>query len=120
MLDEDVLRFEVAVNDALLMCMLHAMADVLEQLNAFSQAETLLVAATLDKYDLVNGGLIATHNLDHTYYSIICSSDGSELYIGSTFSDIAVHDPKTLKKLGDIQLPGGGDQGVATFRVVQR
>ncbi len=75
---------------------------------------------TLDKYDLVNGGMVKSVDLDHTYYSIIASSDGKELYVGSTFSDIGVYSAETLEKLANIELPGGGDQGPATIRIVQR
>ncbi len=78
------------------------------------------VYSHLSKYDLDTGDLVHRIELDHTYYSAIVSSDGSEIYIGSTFDDIAIHSTETLEQIATIELPGGGDQGAGTFRVVQR
>lgn len=39
-------------------------------------------------------------DLDHTYYAINVASDGSELYVGGTTSDIAVHDTETFEQSG--------------------
>ncbi len=55
--------------------------------------------------------------MDHTYYTINMTSDGSTLYVGGTSSDISVHDPETLKKIGSIQLPG--DMSTADMRLVR-
>ena len=75
---------------------------------------------TLNKYDLAQKKVLKQVELDHTYYAVITSTDGKELYVGSTNDDIAVYSAETLDKLANIKLPGGGDQGAATIRVVQR
>jgi quinohemoprotein amine dehydrogenase beta subunit len=56
----------------------------------------------------------------HTYYLINISKDGSECYLGGTMNDVAVYSTKTLKQLGDIKLPGGGDMGLSLMRIVDR
>lgn len=58
--------------------------------------------------------------LDHSYYVINVSDDGSECYLGGTMNDIAVYSTKTMEKLGAIKLPGGGDMGMSLMRVVHR
>ncbi len=59
-------------------------------------------------------------DLDHTYYDINVSTDGSELYIGGTQGDIAVYDSKTLKKIGSIEMPNKADQVLSSLRLVNR
>lgn len=58
--------------------------------------------------------------LDHSYYAIDISGDGSECYLGGAMNDVAVYSTNTMKKLGDIRLPGGGDMALSVMRVVHR
>ena len=64
------------------------------------------VYSNLAKLDIKAGKSLGRADLDHSYYAINISSDGKELYIGGTMSDIAVYDAATLKKIGSIAMPG--------------
>lgn len=72
---------------------------------------------TLSKHDIKEQKTLAVTDMDHTYYTINMTSDGSTLYVGGTSSDISVHDPKTLEKKGSIQLPG--DMSTADMRLAR-
>ena len=74
----------------------------------------------LAKLDVGQGKSLGRADLDHSYYDINISSDGKEVYIGGTMSDIAVYDADTLEKLGQIDMPGGNNMGISTLRVIQR
>jgi quinohemoprotein amine dehydrogenase beta subunit len=78
------------------------------------------VYTQLSKYNTETGELVGRVDLDHTYYSVAVAAEGDELYIGSTFNDIAIHSTDTLEQVAKIDLPGGGDQGVAGIRVIHR
>lgn len=78
------------------------------------------VYTTLSKIDREQGELLERIDLDHTYYAINVSSDGSELYVGGTMSDIAVYDTETFEQLGKIEMPDGADQVLASLRLIQR
>ena len=78
------------------------------------------VYTTLSKIDREQGKLLERIDLDHTYYAINVASDGSELYVGGTINDIAVYDTETLEQLGKIEMPDGGDQVLASLRLIQR
>lgn len=47
-------------------------------------------------------------DLEHTYYAANFNHDGSKLYLGGAYDDIAVYDADTLTKLTNIQLTGDG------------
>lgn len=74
----------------------------------------------LAKLDVAEGKSLGRADLDHSYYAINVSSDGKELYIGGTMSDVAVYDAESLEKLGQIEMPGGNNMGIAALRVIQR
>jgi quinohemoprotein amine dehydrogenase beta subunit len=78
------------------------------------------VYTTLSKIDRERGEVLERIDLDHTYYSVNVASDGSELYVGGTMSDIAVYDTDTFEQLGQIEMPGGADQALASLRLIQR
>lgn len=78
------------------------------------------VYTQLTRIDTANHTLAGRVNLDHTYYAVNIATDGSELYLGGAMCDIAVYDPKTLGKKARIELPGCGDQSLASLRVVRR
>jgi quinohemoprotein amine dehydrogenase beta subunit len=78
------------------------------------------VYTTLSKIDRERGEVLDRIDLDHTYYAINVASDGSELYVGGTMDDIAVYDTETFEQLGQIEMPGGADQALASLRLIQR
>ena len=55
-------------------------------------------------------------DLDHSYYCVNFATDGSEVYLAGTYNDIAIYDPDTMEKLGNIELPGG-DMGLSNTRI---
>jgi quinohemoprotein amine dehydrogenase beta subunit len=77
------------------------------------------VYTQLTKYDVAAGEIIKRVDLEHTYYSVITSASGEELYIGSTFNDLAIYSSETLEQLAKIELPGG-DQGAVGIRYLTR
>lgn len=89
-------------------------------MNPVRRDEAYGVYTTLSKIDLKNNKLVHRQDLDHTYYAINVSSDGKEIYIGGTQSDIAVHDTKTMKRIGTINIESGNDMGISWLRTVQR
>ena len=78
------------------------------------------VYTTLSKIDRAKGELVKRIDLEHTYYTVNISSDGSEVYVGGTMDDISVYDTVTLDKIDEIRIPNGADQALASLRVIQR
>jgi len=87
--------------------------------NPVRRNEVYTVYTQLTRTDM-NTGKMDRVDLDHTYYNVNISSDGSELYIGGTQGDITVYDSKTLKRIGNIRTPSGGDQVLTSLRVFTR
>ena len=77
------------------------------------------VLTQLKRFDVSQRKELGSVDLDHSYYCINFSTDGSEIYLAGTFNDIAVYDADTLEKLGNIELPGG-DMSLANTRVFSR
>ncbi len=77
------------------------------------------VLTQLKKFDVAQQKELKSVDLDHSYYCINFSTDGSEVYLAGTFNDIAVYDADTLEKLGNIQLEGG-DMSLANSRIFSR
>jgi len=73
----------------------------------------------LAKYDIEKKELIAAAELDHSYYWVAINHAGSRIYLGGTFNDVAIYDADSMKKLGNIQLPGG-DMAISTSQVFIR
>jgi quinohemoprotein amine dehydrogenase beta subunit len=73
----------------------------------------------LTKYDVREKKLLAHAELDHSYYAVNLSRDGSRVYLGGTLNDIAIFDADDLRPLGKIKLPGG-DQGTTTPQIFIR
>lgn len=88
--------------------------------NPVRRNESYGVYTTLTKIDHVAGKVLKRVDLDHTYYGVNISSDGSEIYIGGTMNDIAVYSTDTLEKLANIRIPGGADQALVGVRVFDR
>ncbi|MBK8309058.1 MAG: quinohemoprotein amine dehydrogenase subunit beta [Gammaproteobacteria bacterium] len=77
------------------------------------------VLTQLKKYDVSQQKELMSVDLDHSYYCLNFSTDGSKVYLAGTFNDIAIHDADTLQKLGNIELPGG-DMSLSTAQVFAR
>lgn len=77
------------------------------------------VLTQLKKFDVATAKELGSVDLEHSYYCINFATDGSELYLAGTFNDIAIYDPDTLEKRGNIQLPGG-DMALANSQVFRR
>lgn len=73
----------------------------------------------LAKYDVKQQKMIASADLDHSYYCIAMNHAGTKVYLAGTMNDVAVYDADTLKKLGNIQIPGG-DMAITTAQVFTR
>ena len=73
----------------------------------------------LAKYDVRQQKLLGAADLEHSYYTVIPSTDGNRMYLTGTFNDVAIYDADSLKKLGNIQLPGG-DMSLGTGQVFIR
>lgn len=92
--------------------------------NPKNRNETYTVYTTLSKIDMSGGGpegrLVQRVELPHTYYTVNISEDGEELYVGGTQNDIGVYSSKDLSHIATIKLPGGGDQQLASVRIIKR
>jgi quinohemoprotein amine dehydrogenase beta subunit len=82
--------------------------------------EAFGVYAQLSKIDTAHGSLAKRVNLDHTFYSVNISSDGSEVYLGGAMCDVAFYDAATVTKKANLRLPGCPDQVLSTLRVIHR
>jgi len=74
----------------------------------------------LAKLDIEKGKSVGRVDLDHSYYDINISTDGTEVYVGGTMSDITVYSADKLKKLGKIQMPRGANMAISSMRIFQR
>jgi len=74
------------------------------------------VLTKLKRHQVSTQSVIKSIDLERTYYCINFSSDGSKIYLGGTYNDIAIYDAETLNKLGNIVLPGG-DMSMSTPQV---
>jgi quinohemoprotein amine dehydrogenase beta subunit len=75
---------------------------------------------TLAKFDVVEGKSLGSVELDHSYYAVNVSSDGSELYIGGTLGNVPVYSTETLERIGNIVIPGEANQAISSLRVISR
>ena len=88
--------------------------------NPVRRNEAYGVYLTLAKLDVAAGKRLQSVDLDHAYYDVNVSGDGSELYLGGTMGDIAVYSSETLEKLGAIHLPGAANMALSNLRVIDR
>lgn len=77
-----------------------------------------IVMNKLEKRDLATNRLIATAEVDKTYYSANISSDGKKVYLGGGGDSILVYDTETMKLLKKIDTPG--DAVLTHLRVQKR
>ncbi|NCF16599.1 MAG: quinohemoprotein amine dehydrogenase subunit beta [Haliea sp.] len=76
------------------------------------------VLTELKEFDAATQSVLRTVELDHTYYCVNFSTDGSRLYLSGALSDVAVYDADSLEKITNIQL--SGDMGMANSYVFSR
>lgn len=88
--------------------------------NPARRSEVFTVMNQIFRIDLAEKKVTQRLDLDQTYYAINISSDGKELYLGGALDKISVYDTATLTKIGEIQMPGGADQSLASMRMVRR
>jgi len=82
-------------------------------------AKTLYTVYTnLNKVNAETDELIKTVPLDHSYYQVNVSGDGTEVYVGGTMCDIGIYDAETLEKKGEVRTPDCADMGPAAFRMI--
>ncbi len=74
------------------------------------------VLTQLKRHRVSTQSVIEGIDLERTYYCINFSTDGSTIYLGGTYNDIAIYDAETLESLGKIVLPGG-DMSMSTPQV---
>lgn len=72
----------------------------------------------LKEFDAAQQSMLRSVDLEHTYYCINFSTDGSKIYLSGALSDVAVYDANTLEKLANIQL--SGDMGVSNSYIFHR
>ena len=76
------------------------------------------VLTQLKEFDVPSQTETRNIELEHTYYCVNFSTDGSRLYLSGALSDVAVYDADTLEKITNIQL--SGDMGMANSYVFNR
>ena len=74
----------------------------------------------LSKIDTKTNKLAQRVDLDHTYYAVLVSTDGREVYAAGAMCDVTIFDATTLQKKANIRLTGCADQSLASPRVVRR
>lgn len=88
--------------------------------NPANRNEVFAVMNQLYRIDLPGKKITQQVTTDRTYYAINISSDGKEIYLGGATDIVSVHDATTLKKIAEISIPGGRDQGTSSLRVIRR
>jgi quinohemoprotein amine dehydrogenase beta subunit len=83
-----------------------------------SRPEAYGVYNDLTRIDLNSYTLMNHVELDHTYYGLLVSTDGREVYTAGAGADVVIFDSQTLEKKAIIKLPG--DQAAASPRLVHR
>lgn len=73
----------------------------------------------LAKYDIKQKKLLASAEIPHSHYTISMNRDGSKIYLGGTWNNLAVFDAEQLKPLSTLALPGG-DMGAAAPQTFTR
>jgi DNA-binding beta-propeller fold protein YncE len=77
-----------------------------------------IVMNKLEKRDMATNRLLATAEVDKTYYSANVSSDGKKVYLGGGGDSILVYDTTEMKLLKKIDTPG--DAVLTHLRVQKR
>ncbi|MBT4523257.1 MAG: quinohemoprotein amine dehydrogenase subunit beta [Halieaceae bacterium] len=72
----------------------------------------------LQVFDANTQSVLRTIDLEHAYYCINFSTDGSKIYLSGTLDDIAVYDADSLEKITNIQV--SGDMGMSNSYIFKR
>jgi len=72
----------------------------------------------LAKIDMETKAAVKRVDLDHSYYQVNVSKDGSEVYVGGTLCDIAIYATADLERTGTVELPDCPDMAASALRVV--
>lgn len=73
----------------------------------------------LKRYDVNAMAETGSADLDHSYYQVNFSPDGSRVYVSGALHDILAFDAETMEKIARIRLPGG-DMALSTTAVFRR
>jgi quinohemoprotein amine dehydrogenase beta subunit len=84
------------------------------------KTEAFGVYSQLSKIDTRNNKLAKRVDLDHTYYAVLVSTDGKEVYAAGAMCDVTIFDAATLEKKGNVRLPGCPDQAITSPRIIRR
>jgi quinohemoprotein amine dehydrogenase beta subunit len=85
-----------------------------------SKTEAFGVYSQLSRIDTRTNTLAQRIDLDHTYYAVLVSSDGKEVYVAGAMCDVTIFDSATLEKKGNVKLTGCTDQAITSPRVIRR
>jgi DNA-binding beta-propeller fold protein YncE len=77
-----------------------------------------MVLNKVEKRDFATNRLLATADVDKSYYTIQISSDGKKVYLGGGGDSILIYDTETMKLLKKLDTPG--DAVLTHFRVQKR
>ncbi|MBF8259726.1 MAG: hypothetical protein HW377_2100 [Actinobacteria bacterium] len=77
-----------------------------------------MVLNKVEKRDFATNRLLATADVDKSYYTIQISSDGKKVYLGGGGDSILIYDTETMKLLKRLDTPG--DSVLTNFRVQKR
>jgi len=77
-----------------------------------------MVLNKVEKRDFATNRLLATADVDKSYYTIQISSDGKKVYLGGGGDSILIYDTGTMKLLKRLDTPG--DAVLTHFRVQKR
>ena len=77
-----------------------------------------MVINKVEKRDFATNRLLATADVDKSYYTIQISSDGKKVYLGGGGDSILIYDTETMKLLKKLNTPG--DAVLTHFRVQHR
>jgi len=77
-----------------------------------------MVLNKVEKRDFATNQLLATADVDKSYYTIQVSSDGKKVYLGGGGDSILIYDTGTMKLLKRLDTPG--DAVLTHFRVQKR
>jgi len=77
-----------------------------------------MVLNKVEKRDFATNRLLATADVDKSYYTIQISSDGKKVYLGGGGDSILIYDTETMKLLK--RLDTSGDAVLTHFRVQKR
>lgn len=73
----------------------------------------------LAKYDIRQKKLLKAAEIPHSHYTVSMNRDGSKVYLGGTWNNLAVYDAADLKPLSTLALPGS-DMGAAAPQTFTR